>query len=478
LLMRLGLLASISWVMSLTAPLFTVFALEVSWRDLILVLGGVFLLIKATIEIHDRLEAGPHEHAESVAHARFWPVVAQIVVLDAVFSIDSVITAIGMIDEIYVMMAAVVIAMIVMIVASKPLTTFVNAHPALVILCLGFLLMVGFVLVADGLGYHVPKGYLYAAIGFSVAIETFNQLALRNRRKWAASIPRRQRAADAVLRLLGGVPVSSPAAVELRTPIPEGKNEDTFALAEKEMVRGVLTLAERPVQTIMTPRSEVTWIDPDDPKEAVLAEVRDSAHAQFLVSRGSIDEVVGIARKQDILELCLDDKPFDVMKVLHQPVAVHEGTSILETLGLFKQAPVEMALVVDEYGRLQGIVTQTDLLEAIAGDLPDTENQEPEVKELTDGSFLIDGAMSIYDAQERFDLGLPPVGDFNTVAGFVLRLFERIPAVGERIDWRGWSFEISDMDGWRINKVLARRVDADGESSVADSTLAPHPNDA
>ena len=209
LLMRLGLLASISWVMSLTAPLFTVFGLEISWRDLILVLGGVFLLIKATIEIHERLEAGPHEHADSVAQAGFWPVVAQIVALDAVFSLDSVITAIGMVDEIYVMMAAVVIAMIVMIVASKPLTKFVNAHPSLIILCLGFLLMVGFVLVADGLGYHIPKGYLYAAIGFSVVIEAFNQLALRNRRKWAASIPRRQRTADAVLRLLGGVPVSS-----------------------------------------------------------------------------------------------------------------------------------------------------------------------------------------------------------------------------------------------------------------------------
>jgi predicted tellurium resistance membrane protein TerC len=212
LLMRLGLLASISWVMSLTPPLFTVFALEISWRDLILVLGGVFLLIKGTIEIHDRLEVGPHEQAHSVAHARFWPVVAQIVVLDAVFSLDSVITAIGMVDEIYVTMAAVVIAMIVMIVASKPLTRFVNAHPSLIILCLGFLLMVGFVLVADGLGYHIPKGYLYAAIGFSVVIEVFNQVALRNRRRWAASIPRRQRTSDSVLRLLGGVPVPSSAA--------------------------------------------------------------------------------------------------------------------------------------------------------------------------------------------------------------------------------------------------------------------------
>ena len=480
LLMRLGLLASISWVMSLTAPLFTVFALEISWRDLILVLGGVFLLIKATMEIHDRLEAGPHGHPDSVAHARFWPVVAQIVVLDAVFSLDSVITAIGMVDEIYVMMAAVVIAMIVMIVASRPLTTFVNAHPTLIILCLGFLLMVGFVLVADGLGYHIPKGYLYAAIGFSVVIEAFNQLALRNRRKWAASIPRRQHAAEAVWRLLGGVPVPSSAAAgaDVSAVIPEAATEQGFAPAEKAMVRDVLTLADRSIQTIMTPRPEVIWIDLDDSKEAVLAEVRESAHRQFLVGRGSIDEVVGIARKEDMLALCLDDKSFDLIQVVQKPIAVHEGASILDALSIFKRAPVDMALVVDEYGGLQGIVTQTDLLEAITGDLPDAEHPEPEVEELEDGSFLVDGTMSIYDAQQRFDLGTLPDGDFNTLAGFVVFLFDRIPAAGERVESHGWSFEVSDMDGWRIKKVLARRVGADGESSVVDSALTPHPHDA
>ena len=196
--------------------------------------------------------------------------VAQIVVLDAVFSLDSVITAIGMVNEIYVMMAAVVIAMIVMLVASKPLTKIVNAHPSLIILCLGFLLMVGFVLVADGLGYHIPKAYLYAAIGFSVVIEAFNQLALRNRRKWAATIPRRQRAADAVLRLLGGVPVSAPpaSAEAVGTPTSDGSREALFTPAEMEMVRGVLLLAERPVQSVMTPRGDVIWIDADDTKEA------------------------------------------------------------------------------------------------------------------------------------------------------------------------------------------------------------------
>ncbi len=387
-------------------------------------------------------------------------------VLDAVFSLDSVITAIGMVDEIYVMMAAVVIAMIVMIVASRPLTKFVNAHPTLIILCLGFLLMVGFVLVADGLGYHIPKGYLYAAIGFSVVIEAFNQLALLNRRKWAASIPRRRRTADAVLRLLGGVPVPSAAAAgaDVSAVIPEAATEQGFALAEKAMVRDVLALADRPVQTIMTPRPEVAWIDPGDPKETVLAEVRNSAHRQFVVSRGSVDDVVGIARKEDILALCLDDKEFDLIHAVQGPIAMHEGASILDTFDMFKRAPVDMVLVVDEYGGLQGIVTRTDLLEAITGDLPDADHPEPEVKEPEDGSFLVDGAMSIYDAQHRFDLGKLPDGDFNTLAGFLVFLFDRIPAVGERVESHGWSFEVSDMEGWRINSLLARRAGISGIS--------------
>jgi CBS domain containing-hemolysin-like protein len=464
---RLGLLASISWVMTLTAPLLTVYSVELSWRDLILIVGGLFLLIKATIEIHDRLESGPHENTSAMVHARFWPAIAQIAVLDTVFSLDSIITAVGMVDELYVMMAAVVIAVIVMLVASKPLATFVSAHPSLIILCLGFLLMVGFVLVADGLGAHIPKSYLYAAIGFSVLIETFNQLALRNRRKWAAALPRRQRTADAVLRLLGGVPisVSSPPSEELNTAIPESEKADAFAPAEKKMVRDVLTLADRPVPTIMTPRLEVVWIDQDDPKETVLAEVRASAHGRFPVSRGAIDEVVGIVRKNDILELCLDDQTFDLTKVVQSPVAVHELASILETLDLFKKAPGEMVLVVDEYGGLQGIVTQTDFLEAIAGDFPDTE--KPELNALDNGSLIVDGGMSIYDAQERFGLDALPNGDFRTLAGFVLFLFGRIPTPGERIEWGGWRFEVSDMQRWRITKILLRRVDTDPASGAA-----------
>ena len=183
LFMRLILLASISWLVTLTAPLFALFDQAFSGRDLILFVGGIFLLFKGTVELHERLEGGDEHHGGSKLYAGFWLVVAQIVVLDAVFSLDAVITAVGMVEHLPLMMAAVIVAIALMMVASKPLTRFVSAHRTVIILCLGFLLMIGFSLVAEGLGFRIPKGYLYAAIGFSVLIEAFNQWAQFNRRR-------------------------------------------------------------------------------------------------------------------------------------------------------------------------------------------------------------------------------------------------------------------------------------------------------
>jgi predicted tellurium resistance membrane protein TerC len=356
LVMRLALLGSITWVMSLTTSLFGFWELEVSWRDLILVAGGLFLLVKATTEIHDRLEQQPHAPAAG-SQAGFWPIVAQIVVLDAVFSLDSIITAVGMVDELYVMMAAVVIAVLTMLFASKPLTEFISKRPSLIILCLGFLLMVGLVLVLDGFGLHVPKGYLYASIGFSLMIEILNQLA--SRRKPAKAMSARRQVADAVLRILGGVPLPAYA-------VPAGP---VFEPAERQMVDGVLSLHDRPVSAVMTARRDVAWLDINDPD--ALMKVRANPHREFPVGRGSIDKVEGVVRKEDLLALCVDGKPIDLRGVLRPAPSVRANASILDTLNEFKRRTAELAIVVDPHGRFVGLVTRTDLLEAIAGEFPD-----------------------------------------------------------------------------------------------------------
>jgi len=170
---RILLLFSLAWLTRLTSPLFSVFSHEISGRDLILIVGGLFLLGKSTFEIHERLE-GEEGHADQKVAASLAGVIFQIMLLDIVFSLDSVITAIGMVNEIAIMVAAVVIAVVIMLFASAPISSFVNDRPTLKILALSFLLLIGFSLMADGLGFHIPKGYIYFAMGFSVFVEVIN----------------------------------------------------------------------------------------------------------------------------------------------------------------------------------------------------------------------------------------------------------------------------------------------------------------
>lgn len=171
-LMRLALLGAISWIVRLTAPLATVAGYTLSGRDLILVGGGLFLLAKATWEIHDKLEGEAKEtHA---AAASFASVIGQVMVLDMVFSLDSVITAVGMVDHVGVMVAAIVVAVLIMLAAAEPISALVERHPTIKILALSFLLLIGVSLVAEGLGQHIPKGYIYFAMGFSVFVEAVN----------------------------------------------------------------------------------------------------------------------------------------------------------------------------------------------------------------------------------------------------------------------------------------------------------------
>ena len=172
-LMRIALLLSIAWVVRLTAPLFSIPGRDISGRDLILIGGGLFLLAKATLEIHERLEGEEHERQGRAAPS-FAAVIGQIMMLDIVFSLDSVITAVGMADDVAIMVAAVVLSVVIMLMSAGPISEFVGRHPTIKVLALSFLLLIGVSLVADGLGLHIPKGYIYFAMGFSIFVEMIN----------------------------------------------------------------------------------------------------------------------------------------------------------------------------------------------------------------------------------------------------------------------------------------------------------------
>lgn len=464
LLMRLGLLAGISWLVTLTDPLFSIFDKTLSGRDLILLLGGIFLLFKATVEIHERLEGKIQLPRSTRVHAAFWAVVAQIIVLDAVFSLDAVITAVGMVEHLEVMMIAVIIAMVIMIIASKSLTDFVNKHPTVVMLCLGFLLMIGFSLLAEGAGFHIPKGYLYGAIAFSVLIEIFNQLARSNRtRNLIGERPLRDRTAEAVLKLLGGRTDADEVGHDIVAMTSARGEELTFEHSERHMIRSVLQLSERSVQSLMTPRPDIVWVDVNATPDELLAILQTTPQTRLLVAREELDNLLGVVQSRDLLAAALSKQPLNLAKLVIAPLAVPEGTSALKVLEMLRQEALPMAIVIDEYGSIKGLITTGDLLAAIAGELADT-NDEPLAVEHENG-WLLDGSLSLEQLEELLHIKLDRgEGDYFTLAGLLLEQLQHIPVPGEEIQLAGYIFHVETMEGRRIQQVRATASATDTDS--------------
>ncbi len=455
LIMRLALLSVISWLMALTNPLFNVAGLDFSGRDLILLFGGLFLVYKAVSELHENMEGKPHAHTSNAAYAAFGAVVAQIVVLDAVFSLDAVITAVGMVDNIYVMMAAVVVAVAIMLIASKPLTKFVNAHPTVVVLCLSFLLMIGFSLIAEGLGFHIPKGYLYAAMGFAILIEVFNQVTSRNKAKHQAHIPRRLRTTEAVMRIMGGK-----TAAETEASVAKEADKADFVVEERYMIGGVLTLGERSVASIMTPRSHISWVDLDKGTEHMYEVLMSVPHSLFPVCRGDLDHLVTVSKAKELLDVLDDDAELQaLLQAASKPVTVFEGMKVMDAIPSLRQAKGSLVMVTDEFGSVTGLVTPLDVFEAIAGEFPDADESLDLVK-VDDSHYIAKGSLDVY--QLELQLGVNDLVDddasYVNVAGMMLSEAESLPQIGMAVERGSLRFEVVSMQDRSIDKVRISRI--------------------
>lgn len=269
-----------------------------------------------------------------------------------------------------------------------------------------------------------------------------------------------RRVTDLVLRLFAAPSIEDPRVTEeeVKTLIAEGTEAGVFEQAEKEMLEGVLRVADRSVRSIMTPRPDVIWLDLGDDIEDSYRIIAESGHSRFPVARDDVDNIIGIVHSKDLLEQARSRGEIDLKSVARDPVYVHEGTPVLKLLESFRASTVHMAVVLDEHGTVQGIVTPTDILVAIAGDLPEREgDDEPSAVMRADGSWLLDGQMPVYEVERTLEVrGLSArEHEYTTLAGFVLSQLGHIPVPGETFDWDKWRFEVVDLDGRRIDKVLA-----------------------
>jgi putative hemolysin len=247
---------------------------------------------------------------------------------------------------------------------------------------------------------------------------------------------------------------------EIRSLIAEATHTGVFHVAEHQMIEGVLRLPDRTVRSIMIPRGDVIWLDASDSRETVWNAVRSSGHSRYPVCRGQLDELLGIVLTGDLAEWLGDQASGDLAARVRAPLVVHESTRILRLLDLFRESKMHFAVIVDEHGSIEGVVTPSDILTAITGELPEAANEEmPEVVVRDDRSWLIDGRMPIDDVERTLAVGNMRSGDdYTTLAGFVLAQLGHLPTTGESFRWRGLRFEIVDMDARRIDKLLVQRL--------------------
>jgi len=265
---------------------------------------------------------------------------------------------------------------------------------------------------------------------------------------------------DMILKILRVKDHATPAITdeEVKMLIREGTKTGAFEQAEQDIVERTMKLSDKKVNALMTTRKEIIWLDIDSPFKTIRNKITKNPHAHYPVCRDTIDKVIGIVQTETLLTDFLGEEKIDLKKILHKPLFIPESMDGLKVLELFKKSGIHMALVADEYGNTQGIVSLADILEEIVGNIPAINDlEEEEIARRDNGTFLVDGLVSIEELKDYFDIKKLPgekTGTFHTVGGFVTSKIGRIPITGDNFELGGYKLEVMDMDGNRVDKVL------------------------
>jgi putative hemolysin len=270
---------------------------------------------------------------------------------------------------------------------------------------------------------------------------------------------------EATLKLMGirGGPDRSVTEEEIAASLEEGLDAGVIEAQEHQMVRNVFRLDDRQVGSMMIPRAEIVWLDVASSPEDVLRLIGDDEHSRYPVCRGGLDDVIGVISAQSLLQQTMRGQPLSLTEKLQAPVFVPETLSGMELLDHFRASSAQMVFVVDEYGEVQGVITVRDVLEAITGEFTTPTDGDSWAVQRADGSWLFDGLIPVPELKDRLELKDLPEEDrgrYNTLAGMIMLLLGRLPSTADAVEWEGWRFEVVDLDGKRVDKVLASAVAA------------------
>lgn len=327
------------------------------------------------------------------------------------------------------------------------------AATALVVVCITFLTII--------FGELVPKrlGQMYPETVARIVAQPMNWLSFAVK-PFVAVL---STATHGVLRLLGikDMPVRMVTEEEIAASLEEGLDAGVIEAHEHQMVRNVFRLDERQITSMMIPRGDIVWLDASEPAQAALAVIAETEHSRYPVCRGGLDDVIGVIAARQLLQQLSQGRTLELTAGLQSPVFVPETLTGMELLESFRVSDMQMVFVVDEYGEIQGMITLQDVLEAITGEFTTATPEDSWMVRREDGTWLIDGLIPVHELKDRLLLKELPEEDrgrYNTLAGMVMLLLGRLPRTADAVEWEGWRFEVVDLDGKRVDKLLATPV--------------------
>ena len=455
------------WVLRFDAPVMTVGSIHLSFKDVAYLLGGLYLLKQATSDLMDYGQGKSIASGDGRVYKSLSQVLLQAAIVMALLSLEVVVLSLAISNEVVVWLAACLIGATVVWFAFQPLAQLMNINRGVLVLTAGLVLMSGFALLAKPSVVGATP-YLHAALIFSVLIAA--AWFLVQRRAIAPQVSMRERMLGVVLQMLGQKPHEE--AGSDFSERPESEQTLPLAVEQRNMMSGVLTLSERSVHSIMTPRTEVSWIDIDDEPDRIREQIEQAPHSFFPVCRGSFDEIIGIGRAKRMIADLLTHGRIQESR-LREPIIVHDTIDIMRLIGTLKNSRGQLVLIADEFGTIEGLVTPIDVFEAIAGEFPD-EDESPDIVPDGDNRWRVDGAADLHILEQELDIeGLVNEDEeYTTLAGYLLNHFGRLPSVGEGFNYETGSsvitFKVVRLERRRIAMVYVERHDRVADQHTGD----------
>ncbi|CAL4321502.1 UPF0053 inner membrane protein YoaE [Buchnera aphidicola (Periphyllus testudinaceus)] len=454
LFIRISFLSLISWSTSLTNPFYINKYITLSIREIIFLIGGIFLSLVSLFELNHKLKKKYSKKLKKKKYSNFWIVILQIVVLDAIFSLDSIITAVGLINNIVIMTLAIIISMLFMLFILKSIKNFINTYPTIIILCLGFLLMIGMNLIMEVLGLYIPKTYFYSAIGFSIFVELFNQISKYNFLLHQYTRPIRIRVLEKFLQILKTEKKKNNHLKKIKKNKKYfSKKYGNFYKEEKYMIFSLLNLSKRSIKSIMTPRKEISWININESPNKIKKKLLNTPHNLFPICKGNLDNIISVIRAKELLSIIEKKKNILDFVSKNKPIIVFEKLHSINLLKILKKSKGNMIIVINKFYIVQGIITPLDFLKAITGDIPDSDETPDIIK--NKNSWLIKGSTNLYSIQQFLNIKnfIYKKIMHASIAGLLIDKIGKIPSPGETITIYSFNFKILKITNYTITLI-------------------------